>query len=294
VNLASNYFGNETVHDSIYLFGFSRGAAAARALSGLLSDPGLVPIDYVADFPTVWQYFLCNPNEQARRARLRELVFPHVLTPPVEVRFLGAFDTVAGTTWDLLKLFTTVRFKNLHLDRSVRSAVQILALDDDRIPSFAPLLWDRHADTQNMEQIWMPGVHADVGGCSDGRFLGNIALLTMIDRARKYCPELEWDEEYIADIVQETNEAENVCVTYERPGFGRKFLWKGRRKVGDRGPKQGEFLHPVYEWLAGKRILVKGQMREYGPHEFQQKLPAIALENGKVIKDACKTVLGTM
>jgi uncharacterized protein (DUF2235 family) len=38
INLASNYMDG----DSIYLFGFSRGVAAARAISGMISDPGLL------------------------------------------------------------------------------------------------------------------------------------------------------------------------------------------------------------------------------------------------------------
>jgi Uncharacterized alpha/beta hydrolase domain (DUF2235) len=49
-----------------------------------------------------------------------------------------------------------------------------------------------------IEQIWMPGVHSDIGGNADGIFLSDVALLTMIERTKHYCKELIWDDGYIA------------------------------------------------------------------------------------------------
>jgi uncharacterized protein (DUF2235 family) len=54
VALSSNYVPG----DDIYIFGFSRGAAAAYALTGMISEPGLLTPWRLELFPHVWQYFL--------------------------------------------------------------------------------------------------------------------------------------------------------------------------------------------------------------------------------------------
>ena len=67
---------------------------------------------------------------------------------------------------------------------SVKNAVQLLAIDESR-SFFRPIMWTGLKDpkTKNyLEQIWMPGVHSDVGGGYTNAFLSNISLLTMIDR----------------------------------------------------------------------------------------------------------------
>jgi uncharacterized protein (DUF2235 family) len=187
VALPSNYLPG----DDIYIFGFSRGAAAAHALTWMMSEPGLLKPWQLELFPQVWQYFL--GTESQRATLIGKLHFSLFET---EVAFLGAFDTVAGSSWDVLEFFSKVRFKDFSLAPCVRKAVHILSIDDDR-RAFAPLLWSgpspsksARKEDQVIEQIWMPGVHADVGGCSDGRFLGDVSFLTMLNRLRNHCPEL--------------------------------------------------------------------------------------------------------
>src|SRR4051812_24313667 len=113
VNLASNYMPG----DQIYLFGFSRGAAAARALSGMITDPGLLRTANLHSFSDLWEYFVARPGE-ARREQLQSKLRP-LVNKNAKVKFLGAFDTVAGSYWDNNCLFTKVRFQSLHLDRCV-------------------------------------------------------------------------------------------------------------------------------------------------------------------------------
>src|SRR3954447_1397794 len=54
VNLVSNYEPG----DKIYIFGFSRGAVAARALSGLISKAGLLKAESSHLIEQAWRYFL--------------------------------------------------------------------------------------------------------------------------------------------------------------------------------------------------------------------------------------------
>jgi uncharacterized protein (DUF2235 family) len=287
INLASNYMNG----DRIYLFGFSRGAAAARALSGLLSNPGLLSADNLNSFSELWKYFLGVRLGEAERDRLRTKLRDRLFYPKPTIRFLGAFDTVAGSSWDRLNLFTKVRFHSLHLDKSVNAAVQILAIDDNRNPSFSPLLWDKKSrPDQILEQIWLPGVHSDIGGSSDGRFLGNVALLTMIDRIKKYCPELEWDDDYVNEVLESLAETTRIEITSERSGILRKFLSKNSRLMGHH---PGEYIHSVYQALHGRDFLVKGSRQTYQSAAYNGALPILTTRHDAAFREACKAALDT-
>jgi uncharacterized protein (DUF2235 family) len=287
VNLASNYMEG----DQVYLFGFSRGAAAARALSGVISDPGLLPVDNLDAFPELWKYFVDSSLGEARRSQLFAKIEPRLFYPRPKIRFLGAFDTVAGSSWDRLNLFSKVRFRNLHLDEYVEHAVQILALDDDRNPSFSPLIWDKkYVEGQVLEQIWMPGVHSDVGGPSDGRFLANVALMTMVERLKKYCAELEWDEDYLDKIRQEIKNTKAVQITSERSGFLRKFLGRGSRLIGN---GSNEYNHSLFTHMIGREFVVRGDRQRYSPNNYCDKLDILRTDFDDDLGRICKRVLGS-
>lgn len=285
VNLASNYMDG----DAIYIFGFSRGAAAARALTGLLTDPGLIPADNLYVFPDVWRYFIRDTALFTRTRRILKARFDDKLfQPQPRVRFLGVFDTVPGTDWDFMNLFTKVRFRSLTLDRCVDAATHILSIDDDRMPSFAPLLWEQAAPGQVMEQIWLPGVHGDVGGSSEGEVIGNIALLTMLDRIRAHCPELEFDEHYIESVREDLRTAAAISISSERPGVKLKLLRRGRRSIGANGT---EFRGRLLELLSGREFAVKGRKATYAP-EGMPVLPLMATREDRLFEEVVERILG--
>jgi uncharacterized protein (DUF2235 family) len=283
VNLASNFMAG----DCIYLFGFSRGAAAARALAGMLSNPGLLSADNLVHFPELWRYFTGRHLGAAERHILMAKIENSTFKPTVE--FLGAFDTVAGSSWDQFNLFTKVRFHNLHLDASVKCGVQILAIDDDRNPSFSPLVWDgAESSDQMLEQIWMPGVHADIGGCSDGTLIGDIALLTMIERVQHHCPELEWDTGVIERIRNRVTNSQSIEISYERPGIARKLLWRKKRVIGS---GKAQYLHPIYKVLCNKKFRIKRKLDTYAPDNCNQILPEFPLVQAQLFCDACNALV---
>ena len=288
INLASNYMDG----DSIYLFGFSRGAAAARAISGMISDPGLLHADGLEVFPELWEYFVNKQAGSAKLGILRAKLHGRLLDPKPMVEFLGAFDTVAGSSWDRARLFAKVRFQGLRLDSCVKNAVQILAIDDNRNPSFSPLIWEGKSNPdQYLEQIWMPGVHADIGGSSDGTFLGDVALLTMIDRVAARCPELEWDDYYIEQIYAGLEEALQIEITNERNGFLRKLLWKADRSVGQASGEQS--VHPIFALLHEKTLKIRGNMKMYKPTNNTSGLPTSKFSDDsvKLLEKACGEVM---
>src|SRR5437868_4952135 len=167
-------------NDRIYILGFSRGAASARLLARDICISGLPP-----------------------RLRVHTTHFPNLLTGQIEARvdrverlhddptgeknhrpkvaFLGCWDTVDAFVLPsrfptqglmdkgvrMLKssipaLLGKERFKGEEngIPEGVLKAVHCVAIDETRhafLPSLMP-----HAD--NVEEVWFPGVHSDIGG----------------------------------------------------------------------------------------------------------------------------------
>jgi len=157
------------------------------------------------------------------------------------------------------------------LEKSVQIGVQLLSIDDNRIPSFAPLLWKGASNnTQIIEQIWLPGVHADVGGNSDGGFISDVSLLTMIDRIETYCPSLRLDEAYVAETIRQLHSHKEVVISNERPDIWRKVLWRGRRIVGQY--QATERIHPIFQPMYAKKIKIRGKEAQYLPRNYANDL----------------------
>ena len=134
--------------DKIVVFGFSRGAALARKfVSEILAD-----------------------NKKC------------------EVSFLGVYDTVAAMNGIHRRgdqISSDVLFEDGVLDGRVRRAVHLLALDEERV-AFTPTLINRDPNGRGrILEVWMPGIHSDVGGgyWMDG--LADLSLSLMIGECRK-------------------------------------------------------------------------------------------------------------
>ncbi|MCY3842035.1 MAG: DUF2235 domain-containing protein, partial [Acidobacteria bacterium] len=134
--------------DRIVVFGFSRGAAVARKfVSEILAD-----------------------DEEC------------------EVAFLGVYDTVAAMNGIHRRgeaISSDVLFENGTLNERVRRAVHLVALDEERV-AFTPTLVNRDpAGGDRILEVWMPGIHSDVGGgyWMDG--LADLSLSLMIGECRK-------------------------------------------------------------------------------------------------------------
>jgi uncharacterized protein (DUF2235 family) len=191
VNICANYERG----DKIYIFGFSRGAVIARALTGLLSF-GILKADHIYNFTQVWKAYLklggiVLSDGARQRSTIDELKAGDPTTfdyskyceerdPKIE--FVGVFDTVSGGH-GAAEFAQRLRLNAGEVQPNVKHAVQLLAIDESR-DFFKPVLWTglKERTRKTFEQIWMPGVHSDVGGAYKTRHLGNLALLTMIDR----------------------------------------------------------------------------------------------------------------
>jgi uncharacterized protein (DUF2235 family) len=198
--------------DRIFVFGFSRGAYTARALSGMLRTIGLLHpgsenlVPYaVSEFTkrskddrpkgshdvtavsnaTLRRAAARNPQTAATKAFWASIDefsgnFARKVTgrSTVPVAYIGAFDTVKAAgflRWDIKWPYT----RKLENVVRVRHAVSI---DEKRRP-FREYLVMRSPQTR-LEEVWFAGVHTDVGGTfEDDPRLSNVALKWIVEGA---------------------------------------------------------------------------------------------------------------
>lgn len=188
--------------DQVFLFGFSRGAAEVRALSGLIAAAGLV------DGRNMDKETLDENIKQAYRhyKHKQSGLFFHN-HGAIELTFIGVWDTVSalgfpqhwkiagtasfvfnilfhGLDWLCDKTFFAHRFHNYELTPNVRHAYQALAIDDERL-SFEPKIWKEPENGKTtVEQVWFAGAHSNVGGGYGRAGLSHIALEWMLSKAK--------------------------------------------------------------------------------------------------------------
>lgn len=255
VNLASNFQPG----DKIYLFGFSRGAVIAVAVAGLIGNVGLLHDKHINQYKFVWEAYL---RGQQPTPSLRNKCYTEAET----IEFLGVFDSVYGGSHNAEKRRQRLGKYHDRLPENIKHAVHILSLDDRR-RFFRPILWSEGAG-QQIEQIWVPGVHSDVGGTYQHDFLGDVSLLAMIDRIRAKTG-LKFYEDILEDMHNEVVRRlglANVIVSNEF----QSWLWKvtGFRSTRVRKEKHvNQSVHPIVDELVHVTINYKGRQRNYPVHD---------------------------
>jgi hypothetical protein len=176
----------------LYIYGFSRGAYAARALAGLIGDCGVRKTKDKGIFD------IARANRSARDASRRG-------GPPSgadiqannRIKLLGVFETVgsygvpAGFSGlaplgRYITLLAFGGFEDTRLGPHVDHALHAIGVDERRRP-FIPTFWTvkkGEPHPKNIEQNWFPGVHSNVGGGYPESGLSDIALIWMIARTQ--------------------------------------------------------------------------------------------------------------
>jgi len=159
--------------DSVFIFGFSRGAYTARAVAGMLYKVGLLTQGNEELIPFAWDIF--------KREDDRTLAdgFRKTFCRPVQVHFLGLWDTVSSVGW----AWAPKHFQFTQNNPGVNIVRHAVALDERRA-YFVQNLWGNQPPT-DIGQVWFPGVHCDIGGgyAENESGLSAIALKWMVGQA---------------------------------------------------------------------------------------------------------------
>jgi uncharacterized protein (DUF2235 family) len=175
--------------DRIYVFGFSRGAYTARALTGMLHTVGLLHADADNMVPYALKLYAKSgstpdPAEELTaaakaekefwkkrddfRERFGNHAFPHPFDRNKEqIHFLGVWDTVKSVGW--LNVKARIEMAQWPFTRKlsgVATARHAIAIDEKRRP-FSEYRFDHAIVAQSQgrfQERWFAGVHGDIGG----------------------------------------------------------------------------------------------------------------------------------
>ncbi len=174
--------------DTIMIFGYSRGAYAARSLAGFIERIGLLRRRHATQRRVHRAFRYYENREPGPESDNFTRSYCHCGVP---IAVLGVWDTVKalGLPYPLVSRLAPLatEFHNHHLGHNVMNAYQALASDETRT-AYRPLPWKRQENwVGTLEQVWFPGAHADVGGqvgfYPRARPLANAPLLWMLGRA---------------------------------------------------------------------------------------------------------------
>ncbi len=165
--------------DELYFFGFSRGAYTVRVLAGFINALGLLHSDQQHLLSYAFNAYK-QISEDGQFAHVRQ--FERILRPHrPAIRFLGLWDTVSTILVPRKDRFYLPARRQLAFTErnpSVQQVRHALAIDE-RWRMFRPYLWkqeqeywgcpfppkgDAKAEQQDVQQLWFPGVHSDIGG----------------------------------------------------------------------------------------------------------------------------------
>ncbi|KAK7013283.1 hypothetical protein R3P38DRAFT_1510203 [Favolaschia claudopus] len=158
--LAQNYEPG----DELFLFGFSRGAYAARKLAQLIDKIGLLETESLGLFFEIWRSLVDGQTP----------IIPQT-TRRVVIRCLGVWDTVGAVSGTPATLHLT----DSVVPSIVENAFHAMSVQENR-KEFRPTFFTLPANsTQTLKEVWFPGAHSDVGGSYERHELADISLFWM-------------------------------------------------------------------------------------------------------------------
>ncbi|MFS4491617.1 phospholipase effector Tle1 domain-containing protein [Maribacter sp. 2308TA10-17] len=198
--LAEHY--NHERKDEIYLFGFSRGAYAARILAGMIHSAGIVDVSKIPKdkrlkfIKKIYNAHKGNKTLQERRNAVFEVTQQRVDYDDYKIEFMGLWDTVASLGIPDYKDDYYVEETKYHDQLcNVKRASQALSLNDNRGSVFTPsILTDDYLVQECKEvkpkeivnEVWFFGAHSDVGGGALNTNISGVSLNWMIGQLKEF------------------------------------------------------------------------------------------------------------
>ncbi|AGI67794.1 hypothetical protein DUF2235 [Octadecabacter antarcticus 307] len=251
--------------DEVMVFGFSRGAFAARSLVGLIRNCGILERDSLRFVPDAIDRYRSMKeadgpdSDESHEFRLKHS--PQIMTNdkevkwrkaqglsvvgvvPFKIAYMGVWDTVSAmgapeilpvAKW----LNVQYRFHDTRLTSMVLAARHAIAIDERR-KLYPSTPWTNSLDLNEKHakefkpthlQQWFPGNHGSVGGGGPQTGLSSISLNWIALGAHNAGLEIDFDEmDKHADTYDVTVELHNMPI---KAGIG---TWVSSRLSGDRG-----------------------------------------------------------
>jgi uncharacterized protein (DUF2235 family) len=233
--------------DELYLWGFSRGSYAARALAGLIGASGIQRRVDDQLFELAWRHYRIGPVAREKpdtastgdkTALAQYSASRDSFHQTRAIKCVAVWDTVgsygvpAGIGLAALaRYFTlvTLGFHDTSFGDHIEVGLHALGVDEHRRP-FVPTFWTIAKGQQpkgHVEQTWFAGAHCNVGGGYPDSGLSDLALIWMTARVQALTG-LEFD----SDAVK-ANTAPNVggLVVDSTKGWWLDHLWPHYRTV---------------------------------------------------------------
>ena len=203
--------------DQVFVFGFSRGAATARALTQFISWMEGLPTKKDAYFlPKLFRIYVDAKgkttmdnakaqinaeidlvNVERKKKGISEIDYPFSDWQKIRINFLGVWDTVLALGGRLVTMASRKFYLSSQPADCVDHAVQALAIDEQRY-DFLPEVWESPSfDGQVLVQNWFAGVHSNIGGGYVDDGLANITLHWMINRVEEYFKDVKFDDTFL-------------------------------------------------------------------------------------------------
>jgi len=197
--LSENYKAER--NDEIYIFGFSRGAYAARILAGLIHVAGITDLSNIPEgdkLKYIKKVYLAYRGDQTIYNRRKDIQAITGKKPAsVSIEFIGLWDTVEALGIPNFKENYDVPNKK-YVDQlcNIKKASQALSINDDRATIFTPKLLPKKYLTEKCEkpiniskvvnEVWFAGAHSDVGGGYSDTEIDGVSLNWMINQIKPY------------------------------------------------------------------------------------------------------------
>ncbi|MEA2489572.1 MAG: hypothetical protein QOH21_1364 [Acidobacteriota bacterium] len=168
--------------DKVYLFGFSRGSYTARVIAALLYHLGLLPrgsenlIPYALRLLRIARNDTLNLGDKFRETFARPV---GTVDRRFNVHFIGLWDTVSSVGW----FWEPEKFRYTATNPGIAIVRHAIALDERRAFYRQNRFYPTDGTPQDLQQLWFPGVHSDVGGGYADSSLGRCSFDWILDEA---------------------------------------------------------------------------------------------------------------
>jgi hypothetical protein len=233
--------------DELYLWGFSRGSYAARALAGLIGASGIQRRIDDQLFEITWRHYRARPQARQQpdtagaadrtavehyRAARDSYHQTRTISCVAVWDTVGSYGVPAGFGLAALaRYFTlaTLGFHDTSFGNHIELGLHALGIDEHRRP-FVPTFWTIAKGMEphgHVEQTWFAGAHCNVGGGYPDSGLSDLALIWMIARVQAMSG-LEFD---VAAIKANTTPQVGGSVIDSTKGWWLDHLWPHYRTV---------------------------------------------------------------